>query len=67
MTREALDDFSAQLRGPIIQPDDPGYDESRAVYNAMHDRRPAMIMRASDAADVGISGWSLRSSSTRFQ
>lgn len=39
--------------GTLIQPDDPGYDEARAVFNGMIDRRPALIARCSSAADVG--------------
>ncbi|MFE9017266.1 FAD-binding oxidoreductase [Streptomyces sp. NPDC007808] len=40
------------LRGPVITPPDPGYDEARSVYNAMIDRRPAAIARCVDVADV---------------
>jgi FAD/FMN-containing dehydrogenase len=40
------------LRGRLIRPDDPGFDEARAVYNAMIDRRPALIARPADADDV---------------
>jgi hypothetical protein len=40
------------LRGDLIEPGDPGYDEARAVYNAMIDKRPAAIARCRDAADV---------------
>jgi FAD/FMN-containing dehydrogenase len=40
------------VRGEVIGPNDPGYDEARAVYNAMIDRRPHAIVRALDAADV---------------
>jgi FAD/FMN-containing dehydrogenase len=47
-----LDDLRTQSRGPVIGPGDDGYDEHRTVYNAMHDRRPAVIVRAVDAADV---------------
>lgn len=42
----------AAVRGEIIEPGDGGYDEHRAVYNAMHDRHPAVIVRCVDAADV---------------
>jgi FAD/FMN-containing dehydrogenase len=40
------------LRGTITTPGDPDYDERRALYNAMIDKRPALIARCTDAADV---------------
>jgi FAD/FMN-containing dehydrogenase len=40
------------LRGTVITPDHPGYDEARQVYNAMIDRHPAAIARCYDATDV---------------
>jgi FAD/FMN-containing dehydrogenase len=44
--------FKASLRGELIQPTDAGYDEARKVYNAMINRRPALIARCADVADV---------------
>jgi UDP-N-acetylenolpyruvoylglucosamine reductase len=44
--------FGAQLRGELIQPGDDHYDEARKVYNAMIDKRPALIARCADVADV---------------
>ena len=44
--------FKASLRGELIQPDDAGYDDARKVYNAMINRRPALIARCADVADV---------------
>ena len=41
-----------QVRGRVIEPDDDGYDERRRVHNAMHDRRPSVIVGCTDAADV---------------
>ncbi|HTU30049.1 MAG TPA: FAD-binding oxidoreductase [Solirubrobacteraceae bacterium] len=38
--------------GTITTPDDPGYDEQRAVWNLMHDRRPALLVRPRSADDV---------------
>src|SRR6476661_8620282 len=48
----AYADLAAALRGELITPADPGYDEARAVYNGMIDKHPAAIARCRDAADV---------------
>jgi FAD/FMN-containing dehydrogenase len=42
------DGFSGQLLGPA----QPGYEEARRVFNAMIDRRPALIARCATSADV---------------
>jgi FAD/FMN-containing dehydrogenase len=44
--------LEAKLRGEVIGRDQPGYDEARRLYNAMIDRRPLLIARCVDAADV---------------
>jgi FAD/FMN-containing dehydrogenase len=44
--------FSASLRGGLIEPGDPSYDAARKVYNGMIDRRPRLIARCADVADV---------------
>ncbi len=44
--------LAAALRGDLIVPGDPGYDQARAVYNGMIDKRPAAIARCRDVADV---------------
>jgi len=44
--------LKASLRGELIGPGDPGYDPARKVYNAMIDRRPRLIARCADVADV---------------
>ncbi len=49
---EALDDLRRRLRGRVLEPTDAGYDDSRTVWNAMIDRRPAAIARCIGAADV---------------
>jgi FAD/FMN-containing dehydrogenase len=38
--------------GTVIRPDEAGYDTARAVWNAMHDRRPALIARPRSVQDV---------------
>ena len=38
--------------GGVVTPGDPGYDDARAVYNAMIDRRPAAIARCGTTTDV---------------
>jgi FAD/FMN-containing dehydrogenase len=38
--------------GAMTVPGDPGYDEQRAVWNLMHDRRPAVLARPESARDV---------------
>lgn len=48
----AIDGFAAALRGQLIRPDDPDYDEARRVHNGMIDRKPALIARCVDVADV---------------
>jgi FAD/FMN-containing dehydrogenase len=45
--------LSAALKGRVVQAGDAGYDEARALYNAMIDKRPAAIAYCVDEADVG--------------
>jgi hypothetical protein len=47
----AFDQFAASIRGDVLTPTDPRYGE-RPVYNAMHQRRPALIVRCTGTADV---------------
>src|SRR5829696_3362396 len=48
----AVQGLAASMRGNLIQPADPGYDEARTVYNAMIDKHPALIAQCSTVADV---------------
>ena len=41
-----------QVRGPIVEPSEDGYDELRRVHNGMHDRRPAVVVRATTTTDA---------------
>jgi FAD/FMN-containing dehydrogenase len=49
---EILATFRAGLRGPLLVDGDPGYEDSRTLWNAMIDRRPALVVRALNTADV---------------
>ena len=44
--------LAGTLSGSVLEPVDPGYDDSRRIFNGMIDRRPALIARCVDAADV---------------
>lgn len=44
--------LSSAVRGPVLVPGDPGYDEACALWNGRIDRRPAAVVRCLDAADV---------------
>jgi len=48
----AIDELRGQVRGPVVTPEDEGYEEARRVYNGMIDRRPAAVVRAANAGDV---------------
>ncbi|HEX6579634.1 MAG TPA: FAD-binding oxidoreductase [Actinomycetota bacterium] len=47
-----VEELRGRTTGQVITQDDPGYDEARAVYNAMIDKRPSVVVRATEAADV---------------
>jgi hypothetical protein len=47
-----IDAFRARLRGVVVGSADPAYDEARAVWNGMIDRRPGVIVRCVGVADV---------------
>jgi FAD/FMN-containing dehydrogenase len=44
--------FKSALRGELLAPDDAGYDEARKVFNAMIQKRPRLIAKCADVADV---------------
>src|SRR5437868_10343647 len=52
LSTELLDNFKSSLRGALLQAGDEGYDKARSIWNAMIDRRPALIVRAAGVADV---------------
>jgi FAD/FMN-containing dehydrogenase len=48
----SLSTLRGEVTGRVIGPEDPGYDEARTVFIGGIDRRPAVIVRVSDAHDV---------------
>jgi FAD/FMN-containing dehydrogenase len=52
-TQQAVaSDLKGHIRGPLLRPGDPGFDEARSIWNAMIDRRPALIARCLGVTDV---------------
>ena len=50
--QRTLDDFRSTLRGDVLLSHDADYDATRRIFNAMIDRRPALIARCASADDV---------------
>ncbi len=48
----SVEALRGSLAGQVIVPGESGYDEARKVFNAMHDKRPAVIARCASTADV---------------
>ena len=48
----ALEDLEEAVLGEVLRPEDDGYHDARTVWNAMIDKRPLAIVRASGTADV---------------
>lgn len=47
-----LRDLARRLRGELLRPPQPGYDDARRIWNGMFDNRPALIVRCAASADV---------------
>ena len=47
-----VEEFKSSLHGEMLGPGDDGYDGARKLWNAMHDKRPALIAQCSGVADV---------------
>jgi hypothetical protein len=52
---ESLNELQRSLAGTVIGPGDPEYDAARVCFNALVDRRPALIARCTGPEDVATS------------
>ena len=52
LDQATVETLASQLRGEVVPPSSPDYDDARSLYNAMIDKRPAIIVRCGDASDV---------------
>ena len=52
LSDKAIQEFGNNLHGELIQPHQTSYDEARQLYNGMIDKRPRLIARCADVADV---------------
>src|SRR5438067_8902336 len=52
LEENSIAELKAKLRGRVIEPRDLDYDDARKVYNAMIDKKPRLIARCADVADV---------------
>src|SRR5881396_2004630 len=52
LNENSIADFKRNLRGRLIEPGDKDYDEARKVYNGMIHKKPRLVARCADVADV---------------
>ena len=52
LSEESVEEFRTSLRGQLIFPGEPGYDEARTLWNAQIDKHPALIARCAGVSDV---------------
>ncbi len=67
MNQAAIEELKKQVRGEVLQSSDAGYGESRTIYNAMIDRRPAAIVFCSGTADAAAACDSRANTICRFR
>ena len=49
---DAINALASRLDGKLIRRGDAAYDETRAIWNAMIDKRPALIVQCASTADI---------------
>ena len=52
LKQETMDELTKKIAGQVLTPDSSGYEKARTIWNAMIDRRPALIVRCAEAQDV---------------
>jgi FAD/FMN-containing dehydrogenase len=52
LSADALSSFKTAFKGALLTPEDPAYNETRQIWNAMIDRRPGLIARCTGTVDV---------------
>jgi FAD/FMN-containing dehydrogenase len=52
LAEAGFEELRAALEGTVLGPDEDGYDDARRLWNAVHDRRPAVVARVRTAEDV---------------
>ena len=52
LNENSIAELKTSLRGRVIEPGDNDYDEARKVYNGMIHKKPRLIGRCADVADV---------------
>ena len=51
---EAIASLKQNVTGQVVLPEDANYDEVRSIWNAMINRRPAVLIRCATATDVQV-------------
>ena len=52
MDQQQIEDLKQVVRGSVVLPGDPDYDETRKIYNGNIDRKPTLFVMCSDVSDV---------------
>ena len=52
MNAKQINSLRENVRGPVLEDGDEGYDQARVIWNGMIDRKPRVIVRCSGVADV---------------